>query len=798
MKMKTVNAAVAAIAVAIYIPASSMAMERGLVAHFTFDDAAQFGYDKVQKSVIGTIASTNYHDPASVVEPASCDAPIVRGMNFSAGWYQSTAMTVPGDSFGSASGIPYGNQDVTYSVWIKPSTRWQDGSTLGMGSKCFLLRHGNPSHEWWTTYDHQYIYIQKDGTTGYPQIVFAVGESTKSASSAIYSHPGNFDGNWHFIAAAYSNNVLKIYFDGQPVAEKILSSGVNVPDNSPLVLGATCTTWNDYVAYHYSGSVDELRVYNRVLAPEEILAAYNAGAAAFDTDVISWTGAASGGAAEDGDNWGTMSNRRTSDEIYEAGSVLDITDVNDGGVIVHGVNETLKLKGVICTNGQDEVALRIQSGRLSMRRPSTQRGLVAHLSFDGPSELTYDSGVAGLTATTNVSIHGSTTEAVPIHSMDGVDNNAMCFPENGEWGYYASPYLKTDSAVTTKANGIPCGADAVSYSVWIKPLAAQKWNNGMYGLADNLIWLFRRGAWGNGNATYLWLSKGAGGGKLWWSIANYIESDGTCSYEPSNLFDGNWHHVVCTYESKELAMYYDGMKVATCTSTYSLNVSDGSSISLGFSGAANEYTHRYLGGFDEFKIFNVALTDEEVAAEYAQRSQTLDTVPVGTVPSPVRVQLDAGTSAEVLGYGHEYGSMAGVGSMFVGPASELKLDGTFALDGVLTGCGAVTVANLKLGGQTSAYTGDFTICENARIMASDDAGNMFSSTFGGKVVLPKKAVVTWGLRPERGSAFINAASFVLPSDFTEWTDTTGKKISVKVTGNQLKITACSGFMVVVF
>jgi len=798
--MKAIKAAAIVPTIVVGIVARVVAAESGLVAHFTVDDATQFGYDKIQDAVIGTISVTNYSSPASSAMPTSCDAPMVRGMIFPTGWFQSCAMTVPGASFGSSKGIPYGNQDVTYSLWIKPSPQWQSSSTLGMGSKCYLLRHGAPDHEWYQAYDHEYIYIAK-GANDHPKIVFAVGESTSSSSSAVYQLDGNFDGNWHFIVAAYSNMVLKIFFDGVKVAEKVLSGAVGVPNNSPLVLGGTSANYDNYILHNYRGSVDDLKVYNRVLDDDEVIAAFNAGAAAYDTDVISWSGAAFGGAVEVGRNWETKSNRRTSDEIYAAGSVMDVTGVNDGGTLTHNANAALKLKGAICTNGQEEVTLRMQAGTLALNRPSTQRGLVAHFSFDDAARLTFDSGSAGLTATTNVTVYGTTTEAVPIRTTGGVNGNAMYFPENGSWGYDASPYMKTDTAATTRANGIPAGSEAVSYSIWIKPLATGRFDNGMYGLADSNIYLFRRGAWGNGNASYLWLSKGSGKGRLWWSIANYIESDGTCSYEPTNLFDGNWHHVVCTYESKSLNLYYDGEKVATTTATFSLNVADGSAISLGYSetpSSVNDMYRRYLGGFDEFKIFNVALTDAEVAEEYAQRSRTLDTASVGTVPSPVNVSLDAGTSAEVHGYGHEYGSLSGAGSMSVGPASALKLDGTFALSGALRGCGAVTVANLALGGQTSAYTGDFTICENARIIASDNSGNPLSSTFGGTVVLPKKAVVEWGLRPDNGSAFIDAASLVLPSDFSEWTDATGNKISVKAVGNRLKITPCSGMMLIVF
>lgn len=794
---QTVRALVALISCLVL---TAQAAEDGLVAHFTFDDATQFGYDSVQKKVIGEIVSANYSDPASISAPVSCEAPFVRGMQIKdTAWYQTSCMSVPGTSFGSAQGIPYNGQDVTYSLWIKPATKWQTGSALGLGTICFLLRHAPLGKEWWGDNAHAHIYIAK-GENDFPKIVFNVGKQLEAVSSATYQLAGSFDGNWHFVVASYSNKVLTLYYDGNKVATKE-DCGMYVPNNSPLTLGAvvTASDWDSYSQRRYLGGLDDVKVYGRTLTDDEVLAAYQKGATAHDTDVISWSGAAAGGAVEDEANWETESNRRTLAEIYAAGAVFDATSLQEAGVLTHDTAATLNLKGVICSNGQDEVTLQMKQGALAMKRPSTQRGLVAHLSFDDPDDMLRDSGTAELQATSNWWMDSSHTgEAVPNQSVEGVSGKALYFPGNGEWSYWPSPYVRTSPATTTKANGIPKGGETVTYSLWIKPYALGLWNNGMMGLANNgPIWIFRRGDWGNGGATYLWLQKGDKNGRLYWSISNYMDNDGTCTYDPTNLFDGNWHHVVCVYDAKVLALYYDGVKVATTEASYALNLTDGRAIFLGRSNEgtnANENYRRYLGGFDEFKVFNVALTDAEVAAEYAQFSKTLEMT--GTTPSPVKLQLDAGTTADVRGY-FEYGSLFGAGSMFVGPASLLKLDGTFGLSGALTGCGPVTVANLVLGGDTDDYTGDFTIAENAKITVSDANGTMLNSTFGGKVILPKKATIAWGARPDAGEATLTAATLVPPTDFTEWVDSTGKGVRVKVVGNQLKIKIRTGLVLVV-
>ncbi|MGN0833723.1 MAG: LamG domain-containing protein [Kiritimatiellia bacterium] len=783
------------------------AAENGLVAHFTFDDAANFMYDRIQRKAIGTVYDTGVLSvtPAS---PTACAAPHVRGFQVAGGWWQNNYLVVDGASFGSAQGIPYGNQAVTYSLWIKPAQGWQSSSSLGLGSNCKLLRRGQDGYEWWQINNSESLFILK-GDGNLPKIAFGVGEMAATATSAIYTLPSGFDGTtWHFIAATYAERVLTLYWDGQKVAEQTLSGDVVLADNSPLILGDDCDgDYNDYCAYRYAGGLDELKVYNRALTADEVLAAYQAGAVAFDTDVVVWDGAAAGGSATDPANWTTASNRRTAEEICAAGAVLDVTPLDDGGVLMQeDADATTKVKGVICTNGQREVTLQVKAGTLAARRPSTQRGLVAHFSFDDPDSegRLVDSGSAGVTAASGVwTYNGTESEALPIQSVEGVCGRAMYFPASGEWAYWPSTYVKTDAATTTKANGIPAGGDPVTYSLWIRPYAAGLWNNGMLGLGNDYVWVFRRGSYGNGSGSTLFLSKGSADGtsaKLSWSIADWLGAGGTCTYEPTDLFDGNWHHVVCTYAEQALALYYDGVKVATKATEYALAMADGQPISLGNSAAggnANENRRRYLGGFDEFKIFNVALTDDEVAAEYAQRSRTLDEASAGTVPSPVTVRLDSGATAEFLGYGHEYGSLIGAGAASVGPASALRIDETFGLLGPLSGCGTVTVANWILGGDGAAFAGDFTVAENATITVADADGQMLNATFGGRVTLPKRAVIAYGRRPDAGEAVVTAAAFACPDDFSEWTDGTSRGVRVRIVGNRLKIKVPTGLSVMI-
>lgn len=798
-KMKKLMVVVSAIALG---TASSVhAAENGLVAHFTFDDddAAKFSdstkpnvYDSIQKKKIGTIYNSSFwgvrQDP-----PTLCDgAPHVRGLKFTDVFAANNMMVVAKGDFGSAQHIPYGTADITYSIWINPKTGWQTSQYIGMGTAGHVLIHGL----------HGFFICKGDGDK--PKLVFSAAASASDPSAASYQLTKAFDGNWHHVVVTSANRSLQIFYDGELVAEKTLDADVSNPDNSQLTFGSNLTDITPYCERRYAGSIDDIRVYSRILTADEVRTVYQAGATPYDTDVLAWDGASAGGAVEDVGNWTTKSNRRTAGEIYATGIVeFDVTPLGEGGTLTHDADATLNLKGVVCTGGQEEVTFEMKQGTLVQNRLSTQRGLVTHLSFDDPADMLHESCEAGLNVTSSSWMSPSHTgEVLPAQSVDGASGKALYFPGSGQPQYWPSPYLRVGG--DKAAEVLPKGNEAITYSLWIKPYAVGLWNNDMTGLASNgSIWIFRRGTWGDGKSNYLWLQKGNGNGRLYWSIANYMEDSGTCTYDPPNLFDGNWHHMVCVYESKVLTLYYDGVKVATKETAYGLDMTWGASVSFGnstTSGDDGENYRRYLGGFDEVKIFNVALTDDEVAAEYAQHSQTLDCA--GSSPSPVKLQLDAGTAAAVGGY-FEYSSLSGAGALSLGPASLLKLDGIFDFAGAVTGCGSVKAANLVLGGDTSALIGDFIIGENAAITVPTLNGQTAVATFGGKVVLPAKASIALpaGLGLEK-SALIEAGSIVPPADFSQWTATVDGKtptsrVKFSVDGDKLQCRLAGGIVITV-
>ena len=84
------------------------------------------------------------------------------------------------------------------------------------------------------------------------------------------------DSRWHNTLVTYDGSLLRLYVDGFQVAENILSREREAPDNSSsrtLRLGANALFDKDY----FIGNIDEVRVWNRALAPTEVTNGYTRG-----------------------------------------------------------------------------------------------------------------------------------------------------------------------------------------------------------------------------------------------------------------------------------------------------------------------------------------------------------------------------------------------------------------------------------------------------------------------------------------------------------------------------------------
>jgi hypothetical protein len=109
-----------------------------------------------------------------------------------------------------------------------------------------------------------------------PRLVLLNG-SIRDTRSAIVHHVFMSDGNWHHIVRGHNENEYSLYIDNSLIG---VQGGAYASTNKNLKVGVA-----DYIGAHcaygkgsfFDGSIDDLRIYDRVLSKAEIQALYSEG-----------------------------------------------------------------------------------------------------------------------------------------------------------------------------------------------------------------------------------------------------------------------------------------------------------------------------------------------------------------------------------------------------------------------------------------------------------------------------------------------------------------------------------------
>jgi hypothetical protein len=170
--------------------------------------------------------------------------------------------------------------------------------------------------------------------------------------------------------------------------------------------------------------------------------------------------------------------------------------------------------------------------------------------------------------------------------------------------------------VTSAANLEP---QKLSVEAWVKVGAT---------VATTLPYVVAKSGMGCKYAAYgLYLHEDAdhaGGNVPYFYITN---SDGTGYFESpvggASIDDGQWHHLVGTYDRKAVRMYVDGVSVGTGTpATSAIGYASFTDKDLyigdydGGRSICTDYNGHFVGDIDEVRIWNKALTAAEVASRY--------------------------------------------------------------------------------------------------------------------------------------------------------------------------------------
>ena len=131
---------------------------------------------------------------------------------------------------------------MTLEAWVRPST--------SAGSQAVLLkeRPGDVSYA---------LYSAVSGGAGQAQVTDAVLTRKTSTTGTL---PLN---TWTYLAVTYDGTSLRAYING--TLSSTVAAGAIFSTNNPLFIGGSA-----YRGDFFSGLIDEVRIYNRALAPDEI------------------------------------------------------------------------------------------------------------------------------------------------------------------------------------------------------------------------------------------------------------------------------------------------------------------------------------------------------------------------------------------------------------------------------------------------------------------------------------------------------------------------------------------------
>ena len=407
------------------------------------------------------------------------------------------------------------------------------------------------------------------------------------------------NGEWHHFAVTYNGlTQFRIYYDGKQV--DTFTSDIYYPPNKNFYVGSIHGGWVSDGANPYTGLLDDFLIGSYELPAESIkklvddglattisagsVEAKSAGEVAFakkNANLARLSGNALAGGVTlqaEGTTLTVGADGTVGDDLFK-GKISGA----DAALVKEGADYALELSGpaAAVTN------VTVKEGTLTLRRPLARKGLVVWYPFDENRDLGLDAGPARLPLFKEGAGMLSTV-------ADGASGSALKFPG----GTYI--HSRTEFAPPS----FPRGVAPYTISVWIRPTA-----EACAGTVPICCW----GANGTRQLSMLRFNSESS-----INFTNWGSDDDALATGLDSLCDGNWHHVVATYDGSTKKLYFDGVEKAS-KGNITLNVGAGSSIQLGHCSVGSRANQYYAGDMDEFMVLDHAWTADETAAEYARR-----------------------------------------------------------------------------------------------------------------------------------------------------------------------------------
>ncbi|MEV3978275.1 LamG-like jellyroll fold domain-containing protein [Nonomuraea sp. NPDC049758] len=392
--------------------------------------------------------------------------------------------------------------------------------------------------------------------------------------------PGNLPLNtWSHVAATYEGSRLRLYVNGSEVGGTSMYGNLRT-GTGPLRIGG-----NSGSGEHFSGLIDEVRVYDRALTPAQITTDMNTPVGPQgppDTTPPTAPGplTATGGPGSAQLVW-----TPATDNVGVTGYTVHRSTT--AGFTPSGANQ------VGSTAGPAFVDSGVAPGTYYYRVVAFDAA-----SNTGPPSnevsavVTQPPAVSGLVAAYGMNASSGTAVA----DSSGAGNNGTATAATWVAGKYgqALSFNGTSSWVTVADSASLHLTDAMTLEAWVRPSSMDGWRTVlMKEFGADLAWAI--------------MSSGSNG-----SPSAFIHtSSGVNAQAPNYLTLNAWSHVAATYDGSTLRFYVNGVEVATNPTGGDLRIGT-SPLRIGGNSGSGDY---FNGLIDEVRIYNKVLTRAQIGTD---------------------------------------------------------------------------------------------------------------------------------------------------------------------------------------
>lgn len=467
------------------------------------------------------------------------------------------------------------------------------------------------------------------------------------------------DGNWHHVFVVRNNADVTIYVDGNEDNSSSTFSGLNGTSSEPICIGRYC---GESINYPLNGSISDVRIYNRALTADEITQLYNEGGKttvtqkpSLETGLVGhWEldGESEAWTALDGDDWqNSTAYGRIADTNYfsQNGNTIEVINTGSswpGAGKMYATSEKGKYKIHIKTNllnGKFQPAFHLYKDGTRVTYTATQVPTTATFTGNHASGFNYGiKSALGIYEATDIidltnapdfdAIHVAllsydgtaspyfefqntdifvkqlvTADSTPYDNHGKIDGAVLAAGPNEETNG-AMSFDGSNDYINCGTNSILDNEEALSVSAWIKTSYDAPF--------PGEIGLVKKGTGGTAG----WSSPG-------WSFRlrddvpafALRKKDDTGYwdlYSGTPIIDGEWHHIVGTFDTTSIRKYVDGTQTQMTSTGQPYLISNGN-CNIG------KITNFFNGSMSDIKIYNRVLTPEEITQLYEEKANVV-------------------------------------------------------------------------------------------------------------------------------------------------------------------------------